>query len=116
MSNYKKEFSDDHIAANQKARSAPPSCLLEEVDMVADVAVVVADKADGTDVTVAVVGEVKKMDLDTVEEDSPKTACLVDGKAYAVCKDCVWNIGCTAYTTGACEVSGQRRYNPCRLA
>ena len=40
-----------------------------------------------------------------------ETAHLIDGKAYAACKECSWNKGPTAHTTGACGLSGQKGYS-----
>jgi hypothetical protein len=40
-----------------------------------------------------------------------ETARLINGKAYAACKECGWNRGPTAHTTGACELSGQKGYS-----
>lgn len=84
------------------------SLLEDVVEEGVDAAVAAAEG----DVMVAAVEEVV---LDTLEENSPlpdknETARLINGKAYAACKECGWNRGPTAHTTGACGLSMQRGY------
>jgi hypothetical protein len=40
-----------------------------------------------------------------------EVARLIDGKVYAACKECGWNVGRTAHTTAACELSGKKEYH-----
>ena len=39
-----------------------------------------------------------------------ETVCVVNGKAYAACKDCGWNSGDRSHTSGGHELSSMRRY------